>query len=207
MMFSYVTVLLLSYLFGAIPFGLLIGKMYGKDVRREGSGNIGATNVTRVVGVNAGRVCFLLDFLKGVLPVLAADQLNDPSGAAGILAGAAAVLGHVFPVYLRFRGGKGVSTAAGAALALAPPAFLSAAAVWIALFAASRYVSLASIAAALCLPLSATVLSVWRGNVPVLTVVFFYVVGAAAVWNHRANIRRLRSGTELRFDRKRKGAS
>ena len=106
MVMQYLTISVLSYLFGAVPFGFLIGKFYGKDIRREGSGNIGATNVTRVIGRNAGRLCFALDFLKGVLPVLAAEHwCQDASGAAMLLAGAAAVIGHMFPVYLQFKGG------------------------------------------------------------------------------------------------------
>ncbi len=205
MVVQYLTISVLSYLFGAVPFGFLIGKFYGKDIRREGSGNIGATNVTRVIGRNAGRLCFALDFLKGMLPVLgAARWYDDGSGAAMILAGAAAVIGHMFPVYLQFRGGKGVSTAAGVAVALAPSAFLFAGIIWVVVFLVSRYVSLASIVAAICLPLAATALAIWRGGVSPLVVCFFYGIGVAAVWKHRANIRRLRDGTELRFERRKK---
>ncbi len=191
---------LFAYFFGAIPFGFLIGKFYGKDIRLEGSGNIGATNVTRVIGPAAGKICFALDFIKGYIPVAIAAH----TGSWGmLLAGILAVAGHMFPVYLNFKGGKGVSTAGGAAVAMCPAAFLIAGAVWVAVFLYSRYVSLASIIAAAALPLSATVLMLAGrpfGGVPVL--VFFYVIGAAAIWKHRANITRLRNGTELRFVRK-----
>ena len=148
-----------AYLIGAIPFGLLIGFLNGKDVRKEGSCNIGATNVTRVVGKWWGKLCFLCDFLKGFLPVILTMRLLDPgSGWLTALAAVAAMLGHVFPVYLGFKGGKGVSTAAGAALALCPLAVVIAGAVWVIVFFLSRYVSLASLAAALALPVSASFL-------------------------------------------------
>ena len=203
---QYFAVFALSYLVGSIPFGLLIGMCFGKDIRKEGSGNIGATNVTRVIGKWWGRLCFLLDFLKGFGPVFAASRFaaDDPSlpGLILLTAGAAAILGHMFPVWLKFKGGKGISTAAGVALALAGWALLIAGLVWVAVFLTSRYVSLASICAALALPLAATGLHLWYRPVPVPILIFFYVIAAVAIWKHRSNIARLRSGTELRFERK-----
>lgn len=206
---SYILIVLGAYLFGSVPFGLLIGFLFKKDIRKEGSGNIGATNVTRVIGKTAGRVCFALDFVKGALPVLAADRWfagGDGSGAVLLLAGGAAIAGHMFPVYLHFKGGKGVSTAGGVALAMAPAAFLAAGITWVAVFLFSRYVSLASIVAALVLPLTATAMYAGGCRVSLFVVFFFYFVAAAAVWKHRTNIGRLRAGTEMRFARKdRKG--
>ena len=149
------------YLIGSVPFGFLIGKMKGLDIRTLGSGNIGATNVTRVVGKNWGKLCFLLDLMKGILPVVLVSLLvrrgifDDPCGILPAIAALATVCGHIYPVYLRFKGGKGISTAAGAILALNPPALLSAGVLWAIVFLTSRYVSLASIAAAVFLPLSA----------------------------------------------------
>ncbi len=201
---TYFLLAVASYLFGAIPFGYLIGRFYGKDIRKEGSGNIGATNVTRVIGRNAGRCCFALDFLKGMLPVLAAKALFPENGAALLVAGGCAVAGHMFPIYLQFKGGKGISTAAGVAVAMVPLAFLFAGLIWLAVFFTTRYVSLASIVAALALPLAATLLALVRGGISPLILAFFYLIGVVAVYKHRSNIARLRNGTELRFERKTK---
>jgi len=193
-----------AYLIGAIPFGLLIGFMNGKDVRKEGSCNIGATNVTRVVGKWWGKLCFLCDFLKGFLPVILTMRLLDPgSGWLTALAAVATMLGHVFPVYLRFKGGKGVSTAAGAALALCPLAVVISGAVWVIVFFLSKYVSLASLAAALALPVSAWLLGffgVVKFFLPFGIVLVVFAV--LAFWRHRSNIVRLLNGTENRFEKK-----
>lgn len=201
---QYLLISIAAYLFGAIPFGFLIGKFYGKDIRKEGSGNIGATNVTRVIGKKAGKLCFLLDFVKGALPVAAVQMLLPETGGWGmLLAGAMAVAGHMFPIYLQFKGGKGISTAGGVAAAMLWQAFLLAGVVWVVVFLASRYVSLASIVAAAMLPLGATIfaLSGYRQiSMPIL--VFFYLIALVAIWKHRSNIARLRNGTELRFEKK-----
>ena len=193
-----------AYLIGAVPFGLLIGFMNGKDVRKEGSCNIGATNVTRVVGKWWGKLCFLCDFLKGFFPVILTMRLLDPgSGWLTALAAVAAMLGHVFPVYLRFKGGKGVSTAAGAALALCPLAVVIAGVVWVVVFFLSKYVSLASLAAALALPVSAWLLGffgVVKFFLPFGIVLVVFAV--LAFWRHRSNIVRLLNGTENRFEKK-----
>ena len=200
----YVGTFLGAYLIGAVPFGLLIGFLNGKDVRKEGSCNIGATNVTRVVGKWWGKLCFLCDFLKGFLPVILTMRLLDPgSGWLTALAAVAAMLGHVFPVYLGFKGGKGVSTAAGAALALCPLAVVIAGAVWVIVFFLSRYVSLASLAAALALPVSAWLLGFFGVVKFFLPFGIVLVVFAAlAFWRHRSNIVRLLNGTENRFEKK-----
>jgi len=195
-----------SYLVGAIPFGLVIGKLHGVDIRKVGSGNIGATNVTRAVGKAAGRVCFFLDFLKGALPVLAAQLIYPGVYWLPLVCGAAAVVGHIFPVYLKFKGGKGISTAAGVALALAPYPLACAAAVWAASFFIWRYVSLASILAALALPLFAGlfILLGW-GTATArswLTLGFLVAAAVVAVLRHTENIKRLVNGTESRFVKK-----
>lgn len=187
-----------AYLLGAVPFGYLIGRYYGKDIRQEGSGNIGSTNVTRVIGKWPGRFCFLCDCAKGMLPVLLAREVA-PGTDLPLLAGAAAIVGHMFPVYLRFKGGKGIATAAGVAAALSPLSLLAALLGWGMCFALTRYVSLASIVAAIMLPVAATVLYVVRGTPTILTMGFFYAVGAVAILKHRSNLQRLCNGTEKKF--------
>ena len=202
----YAAIVTAAYLIGAIPFGLLIGKLYGIDIRKVGSGNIGATNVTRSVGKTAGKICFFLDFLKGALPTAAAQLIYPELPYLALGCGAAAIIGHMFPIYLNFKGGKGVSTAAGVAVALAPYPLLCAAAVWAAVFFIWRYVSLASIAAAVALPVSAAAFKIAGcGSVTaraLLTLVFFCVIAALAVLRHRENIKRLLAGTESRFSKK-----
>lgn len=197
-----------SYLVGAIPCGLLIGLSKGIDIRKVGSGNIGATNVTRSVSPLAGKVCFFCDFLKGMLPALLA-QLFIPAmpATAAIICGLASVIGHMFPVYLKFKGGKGISTAAGVAIALAPLPLLTAFAIWGAVFFAFRYVSLASIIAAVMLPVSAFIYTYFNigNNVAKSrhTLIFFIIIAILAVIRHKSNIKRLLDGTESRFEKKR----
>ena len=192
-----------AYLIGSIPFGLLIGKLNGKDVRKEGSCNIGATNVTRVVGKWWGKLCFLCDFLKGFLPVFYVVKQYPGDGLMITLTALAVVLGHVFPVYLGFKGGKGVSTAAGVALALCPLAVVIAGAVWVLVFLTSRYVSLASLSAAVALPLSAWLLHFFTNIKLLLPVgILLIVLAVLTFWRHRSNIVRLMNGTESRFERK-----
>ena len=203
-------VILAAYLTGAIPFGFLIGKLKGIDVRKEGSCNIGATNVTRTVGKWWGKLCFLCDFLKGFLPAFLVMRLYPGEGWLISLTALAAMLGHVFPVYLGFKGGKGVSTAAGAALALCPPAVGIAGVIWVLVFLISRYVSLASLTAALALPLSAWLLKIFAGSALPLPVGILLVLFAALTfWRHRSNIVRLINGTENQFrkDKKTSGAN
>ena len=195
-----------AYLFGAIPFALIIGKLHGVDIRTVGSGNVGATNVTRAVGPLQGKICFVLDLLKGAIPVLAAQLLLPRMPGMAIAAGAIAILGHMFPIYLKFKGGKGVSTGAGVALALAPLPLLCALALWAALFLMTRYVSVASILAAVALPILAFIFrltaigSLTARSLPVL--VFFCAIAAITVYRHRSNIQRLLNGTENRFEKK-----
>ena len=206
---------------GSIPFGLLIARSRGIDIRRHGSGNIGATNVGRVLGLKLGLLCFGLDVLKGFAPTFAAGYLMDvlhpslvgePIGAIdawgwlGVVV--CAVLGHMFSPFIGFRGGKGVATGLGAMLGLWPyltlPA-IGALVLWIVAAAIWRYVSLASCIAALSLPLwvflGSRLAAERTGRAP--DVLPFYVVtgamGLLVVYRHRANIRRLLSGTENRL--------
>src|SRR5438132_318717 len=143
-----------GYLIGGIPFGFLVARWRGVDIFAEGSGNIGATNVGRVLGRRFGILVFLLDFAKGAVPVALAKMLAaDLPGASALAVGAGlcALLGHMFPIYLRFRGGKGVATGAGVVSVLVPLPALAAVLTWVVVVAASRYVSLASLTAAVVL--------------------------------------------------------
>ncbi len=200
--------LLAAYLIGAIPFGLLIGFYNGVDIRKMGSGNIGATNVTRCCSPLLGKVCFGCDFVKGFVPTQITLLFFPDNPWIVLGAAACTVLGHMFPCYLKFKGGKGVSTAGGAMLAIAPVSVLAAAITWVVVFLWSRYVSVASIAAAIVI-----VASVWAGRLADLsffsatakslpTVIFCTVLGVLAIVRHKSNIVRLMNGTENRFERK-----
>lgn len=184
-----------AYLLGSVPSGLVLARVFGKiDIRRQGSGNIGATNVARVAGAGLGLATLAADVLKGVLPVCLAQRV-DPAEAAWVAAALLAFLGHLFPVFTGFRGGgKGVATALGGFLILAPAAVAVGAAVFAAVFAACRRVSAASLAAVLMLPAAAWLAGlapvVWAGALAVCAMIF---------WRHAANIRRLLSGTEPLF--------
>lgn len=210
--FTYVLVFIGSYVIGSVPWGYLIGRLHGKDIRQLGSGNIGATNVTRVIGPFSGKICFALDLLKGFFPVLIVSMMikkgtiEDYNGLIQIIAALGAVIGHIFSVFLKFKGGKGVSTSAGALLAMAPPAFLISGVVWVVVFLLSRYVSLASIAAAAVLPVSATFISLAKlYPISPYILIFLYILAAVAILRHTSNIKRLLNGTENRFDKKNKG--
>ena len=193
-----------AYLIGAIPFGYLIGRLHGIDIRKVGSGNIGATNVTRTVGKVQGKICFFLDFFKGALPVALVNSVfTQDTANLALAAGLAVILGHIFPIYLKFRGGKGVATAAGVALALAPYPLLCALLVWLVTFLTTRYVSLASIVAAAALPVAAALLLGLGLPTPVplgaSTLIFFTLIALLAILRHVSNIKRLLNGTESRF--------
>jgi len=201
--------LVCSYLLGSIPFGYLAGRLAGADIRRAGSGNVGATNVVRVLGKRYGYPVFVLDVLKGFAAVKISMLLapgrppewNSPE-IFGILAAISSVLGHLYPPWLKFKGGKGVATSAGALLALAPLATLIGVALWVIVFWITRYVSLASIIAAFALPLVILVVS-WDDQNPVKPLVYSSAcVAAIVVWRHRSNLSRLIRGTEPRFTRK-----
>lgn len=201
----YILLIVGSYLIGAIPFGFLIGKIYDVDIREVGSGNIGATNVTRILGKVPGRICFALDFLKGTIPALSAQILYPEEAWLTFSCCALAVLGHIFPVYLKFKGGKGISTAAGATVALAPLPLLGAAIVWVAGFLIWRYVSLASIMAAVSLPILAWLLMLLdigpEASRTWFTFAFLSILALVAIIRHLSNIQRLLAGTENRFEK------
>jgi acyl-phosphate glycerol 3-phosphate acyltransferase len=201
--------ILAGYLIGAIPFGYLVGHWRGVDIFKQGSGNIGATNVGRVLGRRFGILVFFLDFAKGAVPVLGALRLAALAGVTGedplppetvgVAAGLAAFLGHIFPAYIHFRGGKGVATGAGVIAVLVPGPALAAFLCWVGVVCATRYVSLASLAAA-------TTLAGFRLLTPApfapgnLIVTLFCVVAAALVFlRHRSNLARLFRGTENRL--------
>ena len=194
-MVSYLA-LLAAYLLGAIPFGYLIyrGKT-GQDIRGQGSGNIGATNVARVAGKGAGALTVALDVAKGYAAVLIGAWASHGDPVWMSAAGVAVLLGHMFPVFLRFRGGKGVASALGAFAALAPLAVLAVMGVFVALVGIWRYVSLGSIVSALLFPLAAWLLY----HPPAGQTVGAAVAAALIVIKHHANIRRLVAGQEPKF--------
>lgn len=200
----YVAVALISYLLGSIPTGFMAGRLRGIDIRKVGSGNIGATNVLRILGKRAGITVLALDALKGFVacrwvPLLFA---SNPSEDLQIVAGLAAILGHNYTCWLKFKGGKGIATSAGVLLGWLPWGLAIVLVVWLIVFAASRYVSLASIAAAAALPPAAWLTS---GSYRMLAV--GALVGGLAIYKHRANIQRLLNGTEHRFGAKKSSVS
>lgn len=185
--------LVTAYLLGSVPTGLLLGKAYGIDVRKEGSGNIGATNLYRTVGRRVGVLTLIGDCLKGLIPVLVVKFSSMPVEYA-VWVGLAAFCGHVFSVFLRFKGGKGVATALGVFLALAPLAVGMALAVFVVLMLIWRYVSLGSIAAAATMPLAVLLL---QGGTALKVVTL--IIAVVVIAKHHENIRRLLAGTENRF--------
>jgi glycerol-3-phosphate acyltransferase PlsY len=207
-MVALAVILVGSYLLGSIPFGYLSGQLRGIDIRNFGSGNIGATNVLRVLGKKYGYPVFALDFLKGFASVRIAmlmatgppPQWNSPE-IFGTAAAMSCVIGHSYPFWLKFKGGKGVATSAGALFALAPIAALIGVAIWIATFWITRYVSLASVTAAVVLPIVILALS-WGDENAKVILYFSVCVAAVVIWRHRSNLSRLAHGTEPRFTRK-----
>ena len=192
-----------SYLVGSIPFGFLAGLSRGVDIRSVGSGNIGATNVFRTLGPRLGVATFLLDMAKGVAAVRVAPWAlwslagaGDPPPAAALVGAAAALAGHGFPLFLGFKGGKGVATGLGCAVSIVPHAALAALAVWIAVFLATRYVSVGSIAAALVAAVAPWFLDRGAGAAACSLVT---ALALLIVWKHRSNVRRLLAGNENRF--------
>lgn len=203
---------LASYFVGAIPFGLLVGKLKGVDIREHGSRNIGASNAGRVLGRKYFGVVFALDLLKSLVPMAIASAIvwHVPGGDRTQLTfllwlgvGLAAILGHVFPIYLKFRGGKGVATSAGVVLGLFPYftlAGLTSVVTFLIVLKASKYISLSSIAAAVVFPVAYVTLGLIRHwpltgrQLPLLVLAFF--MAGLVIWRHRTNITRLRAGTE-----------
>lgn len=197
-----------SYLLGAVPFGLLVARGRGVDIRKVGSGNIGATNVFRSVSRSLGILTFALDVAKGYVPAglfpLAVKRLGlDCDGdTLAVVCGLLAVAGHNWPVYLGFKGGKGIATSAGALLGFAPVATGIGLGTWVVVFGLTRYVSVGSMAA--CVVVAGA--SWWTcRNRGILIPVVLTLLCAVAIWRHRGNIRRLLDGTEHRFGRKKQG--
>ena len=199
-----VLAVLASYLLGAIPTSFLAGKLFrGIDLRQHGSGNLGATNLYRTLGARYAVPVGLFDMAKGAVPVMLIAPLASGSRYFAILCGIMAVVGHVFSVFVRFRGGKGVATASGVMLGLTPWAVLVSIAVWLVVVRASGYVSLGSMVGAIVLPVAAWLLHPLQRDIIWIQI----LVALAIVWLHRANIRRLLAGTENRFGRRAKPSS
>jgi acyl phosphate:glycerol-3-phosphate acyltransferase len=182
-----------SYLLGSIPAGYIVGRLAGIDIRKSGSGNIGATNVTRVAGKGRGLLTLIADTAKGLVPALVAQQLSFSHTAVAVIS-AAAFLGHLYPIFLKFQGGKGVATAFGVLLAVAPMATLVALAVFAAVIFFSRMVSLSSIATAIAAPIA-----LWALSYPPPLIVMSALFAAMIILRHRANIQRLLAGNEPKF--------
>ncbi|MCU0915832.1 MAG: glycerol-3-phosphate 1-O-acyltransferase PlsY [Planctomycetes bacterium] len=207
----FVVAIVAAYLLGAVPFAFLLAWAHGKDLRTIGSGNIGATNLARALGRRWGYVCFALDVLKGLVPVAVTGTVTDAADhpvflSLWLVVGIAAILGHVFPVYLRFKGGKGVATSFGVALGLWPYFTVSALIalfVWVAVVLTWRYVSLASICAAVVFPISLAlgilVVPTWQLTNLWPLVIAAVVIPILVVVRHRENIRRLAAGTESKI--------
>jgi glycerol-3-phosphate acyltransferase PlsY len=185
---------LLGFALGSIPFAWILGRIFaGVDIRRLGSGNVGATNLARSLGYRAGLVAFLLDAAKGAAAVLLARRFAPGVESAPLWAGGMAVAGHMFTPFLRFRGGKGVATGAGVFAVLAPASILAALAVFVLAVAIGRMVSLASVLACVALPIAQLALGTGAG-----TVVLACLVGALVIARHRPNLARILQGTEPR---------
>lgn len=197
--FNIISVIVVGYLLGSVPFAVLIARSRGINIFKAGSGNPGATNVKRVLGKGAGNLCFVLDFLKGFVaagwPLLGGFESATLTNL-GILGLIAAIVGHSYSVFIGFRGGKGISTTMGGLLALSPLVVICAILVWIGAFYGTRYVSVASLAFAVSLPILGLIF-----REPLTLVLFFLLLTLLIIWRHRSNIERLRAGTENRFAR------
>lgn len=212
-MVSYIVTALVAYLLGSIPTGYVVAKSRGIDIRTVGSGNIGATNVFRILGKPAGIFVLLVDALKGFVAcrwlgpltyrLLGGDLAADSSTEEflKIIGGVCAILGHNYTCWLKFKGGKGIATSAGVMLALLPAALGISFAVWVVLFLVTRYVSVGSIGAAFVLPFAAG----WLGYSARMVFVAA-AISALAIYKHRANIQRLLNGTENRVGKKREAS-
>lgn len=208
-MSTFAIVAFLAYLLGSIPTGYIAGRIAGVDIRKVGSGNIGATNVTRVLGKRFGYPVFAVDFAKGLAAVIVGMMITNSAQSTpkfvdlcGAIAAIFSVIGHSYPIWLGFKGGKGVATSLGSLFGLHWFAATVACVVWIVAFQVTRYVSLSSIAAAIALPVTvATMLYLKQLQTPIL-LYFAVLLAAIIVVRHRSNLSRLLKGTEPRFARK-----
>jgi len=203
---DFIGIIILCYLIGAIPFGVIVGRLTrGIDVREYGSGSAGMTNVLRTVGTSAGALVFLADVVKGVAAVSLAWLIFDTSSSTfawgQVAGGCAAVIGHSWPVYIGFRGGRGVATGFGALLVILWPVALLALAIFLLVVTSSRYVSLGSMLAALTM-LVGIITSIARDREPFASLIFALVVASIVIFRHRGNIQRLLTGTEPKLGRK-----
>lgn len=191
---SPIAIVAVAYLIGSVPFALLMARRWGAaDLRRVGSGNLGAANVLRASGVTAGVLVAALDVAKGVASVLIAGRLTGSADLTA-MAGFAAIVGHIYPVWLRFRGGKGVATACGVFSVLAPLALPASAAIFVATVWVTKYISLGSVLASAALPLLA-----YAMGTPAPAVVAAFAAAVLIIFRHRSNLGRLRAGTERRI--------
>ncbi len=200
-LFQYWWLLAGAYLVGATPFGFLAGKFKGIDIREHGSGNIGATNVLRTLGKPIGITVLVMDVLKGLIPVVVAQSFSDNS-LVHVATAIATILGHNYTFWLGFKGGKGIATTGGAVLPIMPFALVAAVIIWLITVKTTRYVSLASIAAAITIPVMIAVRGLIQGNLDFIILGLGLFVCLLAIWKHRSNIGRLRRGEELQFGRK-----
>ena len=204
------TIVAICYLAGSVPFGLIIGKLNKIDIREHGSGNIGATNVLRTLGKKWGYLCFTLDFVKGLLPIILATKLTAGAGVGGqefipAIALVCTVLGHIFSIFLKFKGGKGIATSAGAIIAIAPYSLLLALVFWFIVFKVSGYVSLASILAGIVIPflaLGSNSLKLHDTPITNTSLFILFIIAILVTVKHKTNIKRLREGTEPSFKKK-----
>ncbi|MBT3635732.1 MAG: glycerol-3-phosphate 1-O-acyltransferase PlsY [Opitutae bacterium] len=201
-------VVLIGYLLGSIPFGVLVAKRFGVDIYSVGSGNPGATNVLREIGKPAGYTVFVFDFLKGFLAtywfMIPVFSIGSDPVLLGLWGLPAAVLGHTYPLFTGFRGGKGVATAMGGLLGVMPVCLVVGLVTWGGIFYSTRYVAVASIGFGLSLPICSLVLY-WARDEHWGVVAMSFLVMAWIVWRHRSNLARLRAGTENRFERNKTG--
>jgi glycerol-3-phosphate acyltransferase PlsY len=205
---GFLVIAFVGYLVGSLPSGYLAGRLAGVDIRQQGSGNIGATNVTRVLGKRYGYPVFLADFIKGLSAILLAPwlgryfSLSSSTELFQVVAGIFVVVGNAFPLWLSFRGGKGVATSAGLFFGLIPAAAVIATLVWIIAFYTTRYVSLASVIAALALPLSVLIIHRVTGVHRPFVLYMTAALTVMVILRHRTNLARLVRGTEQRFERR-----
>lgn len=205
-MIAFLAIALLSYLVGSIPSGFIAGRIAGVDVRTAGSGAIGATNVTRLLGKRYGYPVFFADFVKGLgavgIATLVNKQVSISQNSAQLLqivAGVFCVIGNAFPVWLRFRGGKGIATSAGVLFGLIPLNALVGVIVWVVTFQITRYVSVASMTATIALPLTVLVATYFRQTNEYLMLYLTMCLAGLVILRHRSNLSRLMRGTEKRF--------
>ncbi len=199
---------LVAYLLGSIPVGLLVARLfYKKDIRTEGSGNIGATNALRILGTKVGLAVMALDMLKGIIAVLLAGHFFETAHPMVSICGLLAILGHIFPIWLKFKGGKGVATAGGVFLALAPLSLLIALISFVLIVAKTRYVSLGSILGAIIFGLSILIQQIFSSQINWALLALAGIVILMIIVKHRQNIQRLMQGQENKISFKKKGQS